>query len=177
MEIDIDRVLIQLLVVQEDAAGHPAAVHDMPPVAVGVGTVGLETVDHGQDGAAHHLAPRRRLPILQDDHAAEHPVGLDQAQRRVVAFETLQGAGIGVDDFQRLGVLAGLGALPGLPHVLFAAALGLGVLSVTGHDLEGTGHLVGAVLGQGRRQQAGRKQGKKEDSSHKFFSLSSASMK
>ena len=94
-----------------------------------------------------------------------------------MAFETLQGAGIGVDDFQRLGVLAGLGALPGLPHVLFAAALGLGVLSVTGHDLEGAGHLVGAVLGQGRRQQAGRKQGKKEDSSHKFFSLSSASMK
>ena len=145
VEIDIDRVLIQLLVAQEDAAGHPATVHDMPPVAVGVGAVSLETVDHGQDGAAHHLAPGRRLPILQDDHATEHPVGLDQAQRCVVAFETLQGAGIGVDDFQRLGFFAGLGALPGLPHVLFAAALGVCVLSVPGHYCVGTGHPV-AIL-------------------------------
>ena len=145
VEIDIDRVLIQLLVIQEDAARHPAAVHDMPPVAVGVGAVSLETVDHGQDGAAHHVAPGRRLPILKNHHAAEHPVGLDQAQRRVVAFKTLQGSGVGVDDFQRLGVLAGLGALPGLPHVLFAAALGVCVLSVPGHYCVGTGHPV-AIL-------------------------------
>ena len=177
VEIDIDGVPIQFLVVQEEGGGHPAAVHDMAPVAVGIGAVGFELGHHGQKGAPHHLAPGRRLPVFQEDHAAEHPVGLDQAQRRIVAVKTLQGAGIGVDDFQRFGVFPGLGALPDLPHIPFAASLRPRVLPVAGHHLVGTGHPVGTVLGAGRRQEAGRKKGKKEQSFHRLFSLSSASRK
>ena len=57
MQVDIDGMLIESFIVQEDGSGHAAAVHDMSPIAVGIRTVGLELVDHRQDGPSYHRGP------------------------------------------------------------------------------------------------------------------------
>ena len=149
VQVDIDGVIINRLVIEKYTAGHPAPVHDMAPVAVGIRTVGFELVDDRQESPPDHRAPLRSLMLLQENHSPKQPIGLDGTKWGIVPVEPLQDTGIGVDDYQRRLRLTGLRGLPGLPHVPLASALRPGILPVAGHHLVGTGHLV-AVLREHR---------------------------
>ena len=76
IEIGIYGMLVEHAIAQEDTAGHSQAVHDMSPVTIGIGAVGLKLGHHRKHGTLYHGCPLGSLAVLQDDHRPQQPVGL-----------------------------------------------------------------------------------------------------
>ena len=162
VEIIIHGGTVEGAVLQKDAASHAQTVDNGTPVAVGIRTVGLETLHHRKHGPTNHGRPLGRLLFAQQRHCPHQVVGLYGAERCVVAVEALKSGGIGVDDGQCRRRLTFLGKVQRSPHVTFAACLRGSVLAVAGHHLVGAGHLVRHLCHSAvydRQQQGTKKNG------------------
>ena len=135
-------MVIKHTVFKEDATGHAKPVDDSTPVTVGIRTVGLKLLHHGQHRPADHILPGRCLRILHEHHGSYQPISLNGTEGCVMPIETLKGIGISIDNLQSLGFLTLLSTLPGSPHITFTTALRLSVYPVTGHHLIRARHLI-----------------------------------
>ena len=135
-------MVIKHTVFKEDATGHAKPVDDSTPVAIGIRTVCLKLLHHGQHRPADHILPDRCLRILHEHHGSYQPICLDRTEGCVMPVKTLKGIGISIDNLQRLGILTLLRTLPCRPHITFTANLRLSVYPVTSHHLIRARHLI-----------------------------------